>query len=278
MAAVLPKGVFSMKKMLSMLFLSLVIIGSSMSSFAVVAGANIGTEAIQSGMVSLRINQIYESKLLFLVEKDGNRYTYPVDDDGNLNYFPLQMGSGDYLVRLMENVEGNRYKEVIRKAINLNALSENEIFLQSVIEINWTEDSPAVLKAKSLTKGMTLNSDKIKVIYDYITSNYTYDFDKIPTLNSSYIPNINQVYYDEKGICYDYSALLASMLRSVGVPTKMVKGYSDLIPEQYHAWNEVYVNGSWKIVDTTYDAAYLQANKSVSMYKSVDLFDAMKIY
>lgn len=267
-----------MKKMLSMLFLTLVIIVSSMSSFATVAGVNIGTEAIQSGMVSLRINQVYESKLLLLVEKDGNRYMYPVDDDGTLNYFPLQMGSGDYLVRLMENVEGNKYKEVVRKSINLNESSEREIFLQSVIEINWSDESPAVLKAKSLTKGMTSDTSKIKVIYDYITSNYTYDYDKISSLNSSYIPNIDQVYYDEKGICYDYSALFASMLRSVGVPTKMVKGYSDLIPDQYHAWNEVFVNGKWQTVDTTYDAAYLQANRTVSMFKSSVLYDAVKIY
>lgn len=267
-----------MKKILSMLFLSLVITVSSMSSFAVSAGVNIGTEAIQSGMVSLSINQVYESKLVFLVEKDGNRYMYPVDDDGSLNYFPLQMGSGDYLVRLMQNVEGNKYKEVVRKTVNLNATSGREIFLQSVIEVNWSNESPAILKAKSLTKGMTSDSAKVKVIYDYITSNYKYDYDKISTLSSGYIPNINQVFYDKKGICYDYSVLFASMLRSVGVPTKLVKGYSDLIPDQYHAWNEVYVNGKWQTVDTTYDAAYLQANKTVSMYKSSILFDAIKIY
>ncbi len=267
-----------MKKMLSMLFLSLVITVSSMSSFAVSAGVNIGTEAIQSGMVSLSINQVYESKLLFLVEKDGNRYMYPVNDDGSLNYFPLQMGSGDYLVRLMQNVEGNKYKEVVRKTVNLNATSEREIFLQSVIEVNWSNESPAILKAKSLTKGMTSDSAKVKAIYDYITSNYKYDYDKISTLSSGYIPNINQVFYDKQGICYDYSVLFASMLRSVGVPTKLVKGYSDLIPDQYHAWNEVYVNGKWQTVDTTYDAAYLQAKKTVSMYKSSILFDAIKIY
>lgn len=267
-----------MKKILSMLFLSLVITVSSMSSFAAVTGVNIGTEAIQTGMVSLRVSQDFESKLLFLVEKDGNRYMYPVYDDGSTNFFPLQMGSGDYLVRLMENVEGNKYKEVVRKTVNLNETSGRDIFLQSVIEVNWSENSPAVLKARSLTKGMTSDSAKIKVIYDYVTSNYKYDYNKISTLTSSYIPDIDQIYYDEKGICYDYSALFASMLRSVGVPTKMVKGYSDLIPDQYHAWNEVYVNGAWQTVDTTYDAAYLQANKTVSMYKSSVLFDATKIY
>lgn len=267
-----------MKKILSMLFLSLVITVSSMSSFAAVTGVNIGTEAIQTGMVSLRVSRDFESKLLFLVEKDGNRYMYPVYDDGSTNFFPLQMGSGDYLVRLMENVEGNKYKEVVRKTVNLNETSGRDIFLQSVIEVNWSENSPAVLKAKSLTKGMTSDSAKIKVIYDYVTSNYKYDYNKISTLTSSYIPDIDQIYYDEKGICYDYSALFASMLRSVGVPTKMVKGYSDLIPDQYHAWNEVYVNGTWQTVDTTYDAAYLQANKTVSMYKSSVLFEATKIY
>jgi len=36
------------------------------------------------------------------------------------------------------------------------------------------------------------------------------------------------------------------MLRSVGVPAKMVKGYTTNFKE-YHAWNEVYVNDKWYI-------------------------------
>ena len=42
-----------------------------------------------------------------------------------------------------------------------------------------------------------------------------------------------------KGICFDYAALAASMLRSQGIPTKMIFGY--VAPQGlYHAWNMFY--------------------------------------
>ncbi len=47
------------------------------------------------------------------------------------------------------------------------------------------------------------------------------------------------------------------MLRSIDIPTKLVMGYKNDI-EKYHAWNEVYLDGKWINLDTTYDSAYVQ--------------------
>ena len=44
------------------------------------------------------------------------------------------------------------------------------------------------------------------------------------------------------------SAMAAAMLRSQGVPTKLVIGYAD---QTYHAWNEVYLDGGWQRCDPT---------------------------
>ena len=42
-----------------------------------------------------------------------------------------------------------------------------------------------------------------------------------------------------KGICFDYASLAASMLRSQGIPTKIIFGY--VAPDNlYHAWNMFY--------------------------------------
>jgi transglutaminase-like putative cysteine protease len=43
-------------------------------------------------------------------------------------------------------------------------------------------------------------------------------------------------------------------------------GYSTEIPE-YHAWNEIYVGGSWFKVDATYDAQVAAAGLTVTMQK-----------
>ena len=48
-----------------------------------------------------------------------------------------------------------------------------------------------------------------------------------------------QVLQDRKGICFDYASLAAAMLRSQGIPTKLVFGY--VAPDDlYHAWNMFY--------------------------------------
>ena len=62
-------------------------------------------------------------------------------------------------------------------------------------------------------------------------------------------------------------SLFAAMLRSVGVPTKLIKGESSNV-EGYHAWNEVYINGKWRIVDTSYDSQLKAGGYSISKYKS----------
>ena len=64
-----------------------------------------------------------------------------------------------------------------------------------------------------------------------------------------------------KGICFDYASLMAGLLRSQGIPTKLVVGYSGTA---YHAWISVYLDeagwvdniiefdgSSWSLMDPT---------------------------
>ena len=72
----------------------------------------------------------------------------------------------------------------------------------------------------------------------------------------------DQVLEKKSGICFDYAALMTGMLRSQGVPCKLVVGYAGTV---YHAWisvwtaehgwvdNVVYFNGSsWQRMDPTF--------------------------
>ena len=53
------------------------------------------------------------------------------------------------------------------------------------------------------------------------------------------MPNLNKIYKKKKGICFDYAALMAAMLRSQRIPTKLQVGYAG---EAYHAWISCYVD------------------------------------
>lgn len=210
-----------------------------------------------------------------LVTKDDKKISYPFKADGVTESFPLQLGNGTYKVGLLKNVGGTKYAYVSSKTIVLDLKDPNIVYLNSVQNVNWNEENESIVFGKELIRPTSFMSTKIRTLYDYVVKNVSYDYDKIPTLTAEYVPDIDQTYTDLKGICYDYSALFASIKRSQGVPTKLVKGYSKFV-EGYHAWNEIYVNGNWYIIDSTVDATLTGAKVYVRMYKSTD--DYTKVY
>jgi len=220
---------------------------------------------LAKGVVAVQ-NPVSDKQTRVMVEKDGKRYTYTLQKDHQTT-FPLQLGNGEYRVSLLENTTGNKFKVLSRETINLQLKNEQVVFLNSVQNVNWDDSMKAIKKAKELTKTAKTDEEKIRRIYQYIVSNVQYDFDKKNTVKAGYIPVIDDVFNSNKGICYDYSSLFAAMLRSVGVPTKLVMGHTTLIDE-YHAWNEVFVNGKWVIVDLTIDASLLKSKKKTEMIKN----------
>ena len=93
---------------------------------------------------------------------------------------------------------------------------------------------------------------------------YTYDYDKADSVEAGYLPDVDETLQSGTGICFDYAALTAAMLRSQDIPCKLEIGYSGDIK---HAWIDVYIqnkgwvtkaisfNGdTWKLMDPTFDA------------------------
>lgn len=233
----------------------------------------IDTSNANSG--SFKAKYLSDIKLKVMVVKGSDRYTYDLKGDNSYQSFPLQLGDGLYKISIMENIGGNEYKYVLTKEVEVKSSNPNAKYLTSVQMINWNNSMAAIKKAKSLTKGLS-DQKKIDKIYNYIVNNIRYD-SSITKLPSGYIPNINTTYSSKKGICYDFASLFAAMLRSVGVPTKLIKGESSNV-EGYHAWNEVYINGKWRIVDTSYDSQLKAGGYSISKYKSSKEYFKSKQY
>ena len=226
------------------------------------------TAQIGSGIIKVGYGTEKDKKLKLFVEKSGKRITYDLKNDGTVESFSLQMGNGDYSVSVLENIEGNKYTYVSTENVKLDLTDQKEVFLNSVQNINWNDEMAAIKKARELTNGVKEDQDKINNIYNYIISNINYDFDKLNRLTFDYIPNIDSTLASNKGICYDYSSTFAAMLRSAGIPAKLVKGYSTNV-NGYHAWNEVYntKDNKWIIIDTTYDSQMKAANAKFKMEK-----------
>ena len=95
-----------------------------------------------------------------------------------------------------------------------------------------------------------------------MTSNFSYDYDLAANPPTGYLPDVDKVLAARKGICFDYAAVMATLLRSQDIPCKLVVGYAGKI---YHAWIDVYVEGvgwiknaiyfdgkSWTMMDPTF--------------------------
>ena len=153
--------------------------------------------------------------------------------------------------------------------------------------MSFDEEDGAVLKAQEIKKealeakiaqtgdeaAELSDEELIQLYYNYVVTNIKYDYDKIQNLDYSYLPSNDATLVSGTGICYDYSSLLASMLRSQGIPTKLVKGYTSWT-SVYHAWNEIYL--AWVIVDTTYDSYLYLRDRTYTFEKSAEVYSKTK--
>lgn len=238
------------------------------------------TDYTDRGLLRISYKNDSDSKLKLQVLKDDSNIVYNLAGDGSLEDFPLQFGSGEYTARIMENIKDDEYYAVASKVFSVALANETDVFLNSVQNIEWDYDMMPIEDVQSIVSQALINSKEDVLLlscaddlYEYIIDNVDYDDQKIFDLVYNYLPDIEQTYVDGKGICYDYASLFAAMLRSINIPTKLVKGYASYNPNVYHAWNEVYLGGEWIVVDTTKDASL---TGSFLMAKDAD--DYNKIY
>lgn len=203
-------------------------------------------------------------------------YTYNIKAGGDWTTFPLSDGNGSYKVTVYENISGNKYATVLSATFSVTLTDEFAPFLRSNQYVNFADAPKSVAKAAELTKGMTDPLKKVKAVYSFVVTGFTYDKQKASNLQSGYVSSLDSILGLKKGICLDYAAMMAGMLRSQGVPCKLVVGYAGTA---YHAWINVYskdkgwINAAiyfdgknWKLMDPTFAST---ANQSSEIMKYI---------
>ncbi len=219
---------------------------------------------LSKGLVHITYKSSENTAFRVLIAKDDERITYPFFANGKKESFPLQLGNGTYQVGLLKSVGDNRFVFVTQKRIKIDLKDDKVVFLNSIQNVSWQPNYEAIKYGEQLLKGRTTTTLKTRALYEFLVKEVRYDYDKIPNLTSEYVPSIPVVFDVRKGICYDYSALLAGINRSQGIPTRLVKGYAKGV-DGYHAWNEVFLNGKWRVIDSTVDSA---SGPKSTMFKS----------
>ncbi|MEL7607857.1 transglutaminase-like domain-containing protein [Sedimentibacter saalensis] len=249
--------------------------------------SEIDASAAQEGYIKVKYLNPTTKKLKVIIEKGKGKYTYDLNGEGNYDTYPLQMGDGTYSVKVFENISGTKYAAKQTVSIEVKLKDKNLPFLVPNQLVNFTRESAAAKKADELTKDLTTDFEKLDVIYDYVISNIAYDNEKAKTVKSGYLPNVDDILTSNKGICFDYASLMASMLRSEGIPAKLVTGYSSNL-SAFHAWNEVYTEETgwivlnemyfdgeqWKLMDSTIASSAKQSNSPRVMEYTNKLIDS----
>lgn len=180
-----------------------------------------------------------KKRMKFQVIHNKTTYTYDIQSDGTPSIFPLQCGDGEYTFRAMENTGGSKYANALSMSHKVKLDDPFQPFLRPSDYSNYSPDSRCVRKAAELTEGAANDEEVVMAIYDFIGNSIRYDYVKAGTVQSGYLPDPDETLRTRKGICFDYAALAAAMLRSKGVPCKLVFGYVGK-GKLYHAWNMFY--------------------------------------
>ena len=231
---------------------------------------------MQNGYIMAKYIEPTDLKIKLLITvPDGVQYTYSLYPGKDFEVFPLSGGNGEYSVGVFRQVEDTRYSMVLSTTIYVTLVDEFAPFLRPNQYVNFNQNSEAVRKAAQLTAGISDLLEKVAAIYYFVTNNIVYDVELARTVESGYLPNVDRTLSTGKGICFDYAALMSAMLRSQGIPTKLVIGYTG---DQYHAWISVfseeygwlddiiYFDGeTWSLVDPTFAAGGM-SSESLSQF------------
>ncbi|MGI6028453.1 MAG: transglutaminase-like domain-containing protein [Candidatus Heteroscillospira sp.] len=225
--------------------------------------ASVDWSNISEGFIGVRYTGGKNVRIKVQITRNGGvTYTYDLNNAGIEETFPLVEGDGSYTVKVFENTSGTRYAQAFSTKLDMKLRSEFLPFLYPNQYVNYTEDSQTVKVAAEITGGVEKDIDKVGEVYRYVVKNISYDYNKINTLSSDYVPAVDEILEQKTGICFDYAAVMAAMLRSQGVPCKLIVGYAGTV---YHAWVNVYIQGqgwidkaiyfdgqNWKLMDPTF--------------------------
>jgi len=270
-----------MKKLNLTVFAAAVVVFTALACGTAFAGGKIDTAKAGDGLVKYEYTgDLKDTEIHVSLELSGGTritprmYVSP-------SVLPLNTGTGEYQFKILEKLPNGKAKPIAEASAVLEKIPDDMvIYIASNMNVDFAASKVCIPEYKKLTDGLE-KADGIAALYEEVVNNYTYDHDKAKAVVDKtityYLPDIDAIYEAKKGICFDYSAVLAGALRSQGVPVKLCKGYAEGLGE-YHAWNEIYVGGKWVVVDTTVDAAYAEHDMEYIFEKDSDKYKATSYF
>ncbi len=186
-------------------------------------------------------------KMKMRVVKGNTTLTYDLNSDAKFEVFPLQFGDGKYTISLYENVSGKKYSAAGKITINVKLDSEDICYYYPNQYVNYKKGSDPVKTAEDLCKNKS-QKEAYDAICSYMSKSFVYDFLKAVNIKAGMLPDIDGSFKKKMGVCQDLSAICIAMMRTQGIPARLMIGYAD---KNYHAWVETEFGGKSYFFDPT---------------------------
>ena len=242
-----------------------------------------GTEVQEDGNVKIDSSNTGDGYVMVAYLGDADMARVQITDPSDTVYsyalsgndmatLPFSSGNGSYQVDVFEHAYDDMYALAASWTKDVEISDEFKPFLYPNLYCWYTKDSTAVSLGMELSEESSDDLDYVEKVYNYVITNISYDNELAQNVSTNYIPDNENTLATGKGICFDFASLMAAMLRSQNIPTKLEVGYSGQL---YHAWISVYLTetgwvdniisfdgNSWSLMDPT-----LAASNSASSVK-----------
>ena len=189
------------------------------------------------GYIQVRYDGPAQRARVQIIDPEGMTYSYTLKP-GSLEVLPLTGGTGHYSVTVLENAFDNIYAVACTVELEAEVADEFLPYLYPNQYVWYTSGSKAIALGRELSAQSADDLAYVQRVYEYVTENIVYDHELAANVPVDYLPDVDRTIETGKGICLDYASLMTALLRSQGIPTKLVVGWSGT---QYHAWISVYL-------------------------------------
>lgn len=163
--------------------------------------------------------------------------------------------------------------------LDANFSGENAEQFIGLDGLNITDEQYEIIRdyTLELTKGCKTDSEKIQTVYYHLANRVQADVGPAISHDNATCNDPYPMFKNMGGVCQGYSNLCRTMLTALDIPCIISHGFYLFENEQRaegHAWDLVYCDGHWGIVDASMIKFFLMfadREKSFSFYSTTEL-------
>ncbi|HYQ47859.1 MAG TPA: DUF3488 and transglutaminase-like domain-containing protein, partial [Thermodesulfovibrionales bacterium] len=216
-----------------------------------------------------RIQKAADEFLFSLYDRDTavvqNVFLEPIDSDAIFGLAKISAVNTDTFALMVDDDMDISMPGRSSKRVRYMVYSDPAGFYAGKREPKYLQMPPGMSRIRALAEDVTRSASndrqKARMIEEYLKGNYTYSLSTSPPPSGMNVIE-DFLFNSRKGYCEHYAASMVMMLRSIGIPSRIVNGFyggerndygNYLIIRQSdaHAWVEALIGNAWRRFDPT---------------------------